>query len=265
MTKRFSIATGVLAMTAALLAVLLVIAAPAFAHHRDGHDQGKDQSQSQERDNDGDADSDSGTSKTEDDDGNDGNTPNNVSDEGDNKHPSGKDRSVENGGSGNQGNSESDPDDDGRGPDRSNGGPDKPDGTGGDDLADQDGNNGCGNDDDFEDDNEGWCGKPDRPEADVAGDVIEDDKTCEEIMGSQELCEPTPPEVEEDTETLPPNVLGDILERGEADVADARIERPAARAAGKVLPFTGSNLIVLLVIAATLLVTGLMLARTRRT
>ena len=67
------------------------------------------------------------------------------------------DRSVENGGSGNQGNAQSDPDDDGNGPDRSNGGADKPGGPGGDDLADQDGNNGCGNDDDFEDDNEGHC------------------------------------------------------------------------------------------------------------
>ena len=44
-------------------------------------------------------------------------------------------------------------------PDRSNGGPDKPNGSGGVDKADQDGNNGCGNDDDFEDDNEGWCGQ----------------------------------------------------------------------------------------------------------
>jgi hypothetical protein len=82
-----------------------------------------------------------------------------VPDEGDNEHPSGKDRSVEPGKSGTQGNSDSDPDDDGRGPDRSNNGPDKqPDGAGGVDRGDQDNNNGCGNDDDFEDDNEGWCG-----------------------------------------------------------------------------------------------------------
>ena len=98
---------------------------------------------------------------TEDTDTNDGGTPEDVADEGDNKHPSGKDRSVE-GSSGTQGSSTSDPDDDGRGPDRSNGGPDKPGGSGGVDLADQDGNNGCGNDDDFEDDNNGNCGGPDR-------------------------------------------------------------------------------------------------------
>ena len=100
------------------------------------------------------------TTVTEDNDKNDGDTPNNVIDDGDNAHPSGKDRSVERGGSGNQGKAKSDPDDDGRGPDRSNGGVDQPGGAGGVDLADQDGNNGCGNDDDFEDDNEGWCGKP---------------------------------------------------------------------------------------------------------
>lgn len=94
----------------------------------------------------------SGTTVTEDNDTNDGGTPNNVPDAGDNRHPSGKDRSVEHGGSANQGNSTSDPDG------ASNGGPDKPGGSGGVDKADQDGNNGCGNDDDFEDDNNGNCG-----------------------------------------------------------------------------------------------------------
>ena len=73
-------------------------------------------------------------------------------DAGDNRHPSGKDRSVENGGSGTQGKSKSDPDG------MTNGGADKPGGTGGIDRGDQDGNNGCGNDDDFEDDNNGNCG-----------------------------------------------------------------------------------------------------------
>jgi hypothetical protein len=86
--------------------------------------------------------------------------PNNVPDDGDNRHPSGRDRSVENGNSGNQGNSPSDPDG------MSNGGADKPGGTGGVDQHDQDGNNGCGNDDDFEDDNNGKClGRQDQSEA----------------------------------------------------------------------------------------------------
>ncbi len=67
-----------------------------------------------------------------------------------NDHPSGKDRSEEPGGK-TQGKSTSDPDG------MTNGGADKPGGSGGFD-ADKDGNNGCGNDDDFEDDNNGNCG-----------------------------------------------------------------------------------------------------------
>ena len=106
---------------------------------------------------------------TEDNDRNDGGTRNNVVDNGDNAHPSGKDRSVEHGGSGNQGKAKADPDDDGRGPDRSNGGVDQPNRPGGTDKADQDGNNGCGNDDDFEDDNEGRCG-PATPTTPTPGD-----------------------------------------------------------------------------------------------
>jgi len=124
---------------------------------------------------------------TEDTDTNDGDTPDDVADDGDNEHPSGRDRSVEHGRSDTQGRAKADPDDDRRGPDRSNGGVDQPDGDGGEDLADQDGNNGCGNDDDFEDDNEGWCGRPphagpdaDAPEDDVEGDVHEDDDDADE-------------------------------------------------------------------------------------
>ena len=103
-------------------------------------------------DNDGDADSDPNTAYEDD---------HTTADSGDNAHPSGKDRSVENGGSGNQGKAESNPDDS-KGPMRYEGtqGDDKPAGPGGTDLDDQDGNNGCGQDDDFNDDNNGWCGKP---------------------------------------------------------------------------------------------------------
>ena len=123
---------------------------------------------------------------TEDNDTNDGGTPNNRVDDGDNRHPSGKDKSVERGGSGNQGNSTSDPDDDGRGPDRSNGGADKPDGPGGVDLADQDGNNGCGNDDDFEDDNEGWCGgKPKPAKGAPAAEEPDTDDSCTPSAGAE--------------------------------------------------------------------------------
>lgn len=77
-------------------------------------------------------------------------------DEGDNNHPSGKDRSIEHGNSQIQGKSQSDPD----GDKNANGGvsgKDKIGLDGGFDKGDQDGNNGCGNDDDFEDDNNGNC------------------------------------------------------------------------------------------------------------
>jgi hypothetical protein len=77
-------------------------------------------------------------------------------------HPSGRDRHCEPGGSGTQGKARSEPDADGRGPDRNDRGTDKPGHDGGLYPQDQDGNNGCGNDHDFEDDNEGWCLGPDR-------------------------------------------------------------------------------------------------------
>jgi hypothetical protein len=77
-------------------------------------------------------------------------------------HPSGRDRHCEPGGSGSQGKARSEPDGDGRGPDRNDRGTDEPGHHGGLYPEDQDGNNGCGNDHDFEDDNEGWCLGPDR-------------------------------------------------------------------------------------------------------
>lgn len=130
----------------ALASLAIVAVAPGFAGPSEKA------SQTAPKDNDGDADSDPNTAYEDD---------HTTADEGDNAHPSGKDRSVENGGSGNQGKSESNPDDS-KGPMRYEGakGDDKPAGPGGTDLADQDGNNGCGNDDDFNDDNNGWCGKP---------------------------------------------------------------------------------------------------------
>ena len=182
MTKTRAALLGIAAPLA--FALLLLVAAPGAAHHKSAHSKGKGKGKNHK----------AGARLTEDNDTNDNGTRNNIVDGGDNRHPSGKDKSVENGGSGNQGNSSSDPDDDGRGPDRSNGGADKPDGPGGVDLADQDGNNGCGNDDDFEDDNEGWCGhKPKKDKKDkkaksapvVKGKSIKKDATCPE--GSSDM------------------------------------------------------------------------------
>jgi hypothetical protein len=152
-THKITSAFG-MSLVAGITALLVAIPFPVLATHRPGHGSatGGSPAVTENTDSDG--------------------LPNNIADEGDNRHPSGKDRSVEQGGSGDQGSSSSTPDQDGRGPDRDNGGTDKPDGPGGADIFDQDRNNGCGNDDDFDDDNEGWCGrqtergKPDRgPEA----------------------------------------------------------------------------------------------------
>ena len=122
-----------------LTAIWLV--GPVSAHHKAGHEQGggpKAQTTTMTEDNDGDGEA---------------NAPDSLGNS-DNQHPSGADKHVESGGSGNQGKSASDPDG------GSNGGLDKAGGDGGDDIYDQDGNNGCGNDDDFEDDNNGNCGGP---------------------------------------------------------------------------------------------------------
>ncbi len=136
--------------------------------------------------------------------------------EGDNAHPSGKDRSVEPGKSLTQGKAQSDPDDTEKGPERSSGKSDKPfNGQGGIDRADQDGNNGCGNDDDFEDDNEGWCGqkpKNDKPECnneDCDPSCEKDcDEPCEEDCTDDcdepctEDCEPNDPQDPKEPEVL---------------------------------------------------------------
>jgi hypothetical protein len=74
-------------------------------------------------------------------------------------HPSGKDRDVEPGKSGDQGKSPSNPD--GNGVDKphpADGQPARSQGKGGWDM-----NNGCGNDTDFSDDNRGNCGGPEKP------------------------------------------------------------------------------------------------------
>ena len=119
-----------------------------------------------------------GSATTEQNDANDpyGNCPESAPEPS--QHPSDKDRYCESGGSGNQGNSQSHPDDT-NGPMRSEGQagePDKPGGetnNGGEYQWDQDGNNGCGNDQDFDDDNNGWCGKPQ-----TAGNTTENTPTC---------------------------------------------------------------------------------------
>jgi hypothetical protein len=147
----------------ASMVMLALFASPAFAHHATDHEGGApDQAAGPSSSSSADPTTHEATvTEDNDDDG----VPNAPDPEGDtdNAHPSGNDKHVEAGQSGNQGRATSDPDDDTRGPERRNGGVDQPGGTGGVDLLDQDGNNGCGNDDDFEDDNEGRCQGPRPP------------------------------------------------------------------------------------------------------
>ena len=201
-----------------------------------------------------------GPGHTEDNDTNDNGTPNNVSDEGDNQHPSGKDRSIENGRSGNQGRSGSDPDDDGNGPDRTNSGPDKPNGSGGADKADQDDNNGCGNDDDFEDDNEGWCSPG--SERQPSGTL-----TPLPLILPVPVTSPSPdavlPSVDEQPET-PDSVLGDTIHKGRFDGPSVLGDQVNPSTKPAALPFTGGSVITIIIIAVGLLLVGALVMRARR-
>ena len=258
MARKF---TSVFAVLAAVFALLLVVSAPALAGGKDDREDKKSERVKADKDDSG---------YTEDNDTNDGGTANNVSDDGDNAHPSGKDRSVENGGSGNQGNSTSDPDDDGRGPDRTNGGPDKPNGTGGTDKADQDGNNGCGNDDDFEDDNEGWCGNKPKKDKKSKDEVkaAKTEKPCDadHTMAGNQPCEDE--EVAVDVSpAVPTDVLGLRVAQKPAvkaaKVAPAQVR--GARVRGGALPFTGGDVAVFVFIALGLVGAGYLMLKARRT
>ena len=249
MTKRFSIASLVLAMLVFNVALLLALASPSIAGERAKG--GKHASTETSSDHDGDADSDSSTQDTEDNDSNDGGTPNNIPDDGDNAHPSGKDRSVEHGKATknpNQGKAESNPDDS-KGPMRYEGelGDDKPNGPGGNDLADQDGNNGCGNDDDFDDDNNGHCGKPKSTTPPCTDDMETE----------QDECNPT-------TDTPGDDVLDGVLNRpatGGDEVAPNALDRPGVL--GAVLPFTGGDVAALFAAAIGMILSGLTILKLR--
>jgi hypothetical protein len=143
-----------------------------------------------------------------------------------NDHPSGKDRTVEAGGSGTQGKSTSDPDL------MTNGGADKPGMDGGFD-EDKDGNNGCGNDDDFEDDNNGWCGGKPR------------------VAGGQTPVIPV----------VNPTVLGETFERpavvrASTVTAPAVVAAATAAAAPAALARTGAQAAALTLLALNLIALG---------
>jgi hypothetical protein len=185
------------------------------------------------------------TTVTEDND--DDGVANNIPDDGDDMHPSGKDRSVEPGRSGDQGRSRADPDGDG------NGGPDKPGGAGGVDVIDQDRNNGCGNDDDFEDDNNGNC----------RGRQTTTTVTVRELTFSTTSSTTTTP-----TSVVP--TVGALVTPPPASVLGVQIERPAAQVApapqaqvlGESLARTGSPIRAYVVLASAVLLLGLALRAT---
>lgn len=273
-TTHRSIGSYVIAVLA-VIALVALMATPVLAHHKADHTQGggNDAAASDHTasDHDGDADSDSSTAYTEDNDTNDGGTPNNVADEGDNAHPSGKDRSVENGGSGTQGKSESNPDDS-KGPMRYEGalGADKPNGPGGTDLADQDGNNGCGNDDDFDDDNNGHCGRKKDTTAPVSVSVPEPQPIVQPAI-VEKVCPATTDFAGQAMDSLKDCnkdiVLGSVI----TNPATPRVQAaPLAQAApagvlGAVLPFTGGDVTIFLALGLGLIALGALTLKVRST
>ncbi|MFN2587746.1 MAG: hypothetical protein ABR613_06495, partial [Actinomycetota bacterium] len=149
----------------------------------------------------------------------------------------------------------------------SNGGADKPNGPGGVDKADQDGNNGCGNDDDFEDDNEGWCGgkpKPAKPapagpcdaDATMPGTqpCVKGDDSRPEVRPNV-ISHPARPEVETE-------VLGERIDRPAPAATPAAAQPSTQPLAGGLLPFTGASLLAFA--GAGLILIGLGIVATRR-
>ena len=264
-TTHRSISSYVIALLS-VIALVALTAAPALAHHKVDHTQGGGNdaaaSDGTTSDHDGDADSDSSTAYTEDNDTNDGGTPNNVTDDGDNAHPSGKDRSVENGGSGTQGKSESNPDDS-KGPMRYEGelGDDKANGPGGTDLADQDGNNGCGNDDDFDDDNNGHCGRKKDTTAPVSVSVPEPQPIVQPAT-VEKVCPAGTDKAGQAMDSLKDCnkdiVLGSVITNpATPKVQAARLAQAApAGVLGAVLPFTGGDVTIFLALGLGLIALG---------
>ena len=275
MSKRASFVAVLILALAALLAWSM----PAFAHHKDGHEQGGRPAAEEEAD----------ASSTEDSSKTNENSDDATDDDDDNRHPSGKDRETNNGPTDDVqgGDQTSNPDNDGRGPERSScdntsadtvgGCADKPGGTGGVDQEDQDWNNGCGNDDDFEDDNEGWCGKPPADTTVLGGtqqELCPAGTARAGMAPGKQGCGTT---VSADDD----NVLGEVITKPEVQVREAnpaddvlgtrftaapRVAAAAevAAAPAGVLPFTGTGMIPFLFIGLAMIASGVLVARRGR-
>ena len=235
--------TTIVTVLTAMFALLLFVAVPALAHHRDEHTRGAVAEGAQEGDE-----AETG-SATEDDD--------------DNAHPSGNDRETNDGPDDDvQGRSASEPDDNGSGPERDHNGTDKTGGPGGADLEDQDGNNGCGNDDDFEDDNEGWCGKPQTSDDELATGEETSDTDSDESGADATT------DAEVGGDLAGDDVLG-LRFRGSPETGGDTVRAVpavrAARARGAILPFTGSDAWGFVFMALGLVAGGYLMLRMKRT
>ncbi|MDQ3962308.1 MAG: hypothetical protein M3277_00090 [Actinomycetota bacterium] len=251
-TARTARMTSILSLLG-IIALLVFSATPALAHHKADHSHGGGNGNAAAAsDHDGDAGSES-TAYTE---GSDDDGTARPGGDSESLHPSGNDRRTEAGASGNQGKSESDPDDN-VGPMRrecSSDGPvdprggctDKPNGAGGVYDTDQDGNNGCGNDQDFDDDNNGWCGKPKAPAPTT--EVRDEVKADDEVKAHIDFAKPKPP--------VPSDVLDKLIRRAAPVVRNAEV-------LGAVLPFTGGSVSYFAAAALGLIALGTLALRFR--
>jgi hypothetical protein len=165
-------------------------------------------------------------------------------------------------------------------------GDDKPNGPGGTDAADQDGNNGCGNDDDFDDDNNGHCGRPSKPgkpdevlpaklcpaNTAKAGQPMEKLSDCveDEVIGrTDKVCPASTDFPGKKMETLADcnkdDVLGSVIRRSVPKVQGAPLVRAAAPAGvlGAVLPFTGGSVTIFLALGLALIGLGALTLKLR--
>ena len=275
-TTRRSIGTFVIALLS-VIALVALMATPALAHHRDGHDNGPGSSEDRSEtattsDHDGDADSDASDTQTEDDADPRETDAEDVADEGDNQHPSGKDRSVESGSSTsnpNQGKAESNPDDS-KGPMRYEGGlgDHKTNGPGGTDASDQDGNNGCGNDDDFDDDNNGHCGRNKPAAVSVSTPDVE---PIVQPAKTEKVCPANTDFPGKPMESLKDCnkdiVLGSVITNPATPNVQAAPLAQAAPAGvlGAILPFTGGSVGIFLALGLGLIALGALALRVRST
>ncbi|HYI45310.1 MAG TPA: hypothetical protein VE174_07620, partial [Actinomycetota bacterium] len=165
------------------------------------------------------------------------------------------------------------------------GGKDKPNGSGGDDKADQDGNNGCGNDDDFEDDNNGNCGgkKKDKDDDVKVDETCPKDKSMPKGHKDCDDDDDRDKDRDDDSDDDDDVVQPDVIQAPAAPVAaPAKVlgltvtRKPAlrpgvapavvrgARQPGAVLPFTGAGALQIMLLGLGMMASGAIVMRAVR-